>query len=117
MPAAFLPPGLGHVGTAATATVDQARDLLDHVTGVETGLDGVIRAGGEQGRGALLGHAGDDAGDRTGDLLVHGIPDVSQVGSLKALELSDDELVAVELDGALDGAGDSIGGAHRSAPS
>ena len=50
MPAAFLPTGLGHVGTTATATVDQTRDLLDHVTGVETGLDGVIGAGSEQGR-------------------------------------------------------------------
>ena len=39
-----LATGLGHVGTAATATVDQARNLLNHVTGVETGLHGVIGA-------------------------------------------------------------------------
>ena len=44
-----LATGLGHVRTTATATVDQTRDLLDHVTGVETGLDGVIGAGSEQG--------------------------------------------------------------------
>ena len=43
----ILATGLGHVGTAATATVDQARDLLNHVTGMETGLHGVIGAGGE----------------------------------------------------------------------
>ena len=42
---------------------------------------------------------------------MHGIPYVAQVGSLKALELSDNELIAVELDGALDGAGDGVGGA------
>ena len=66
---------------------------------METGLDGVIGAGSEQGRSALLSHAGDDTSDRAGDLLMHGIPYVAQVGSLKALELSDNELIAVELDG------------------
>ena len=86
-------------------------DLLDDVTGVETGLHSVIGAGSEQGRSALLSHAGDDTSDRAGDLLMHGIPYVAQVGSLKALELSDNELIAVELDGALDGAGDGVGGA------
>ena len=78
---------------------------------METGLHGVVGTGGEQRRRALLGHAGNDAGDRAGDLLVHSIPDVAQFSSLKALELSDDELIAVELDGTLDGAGDSVGGA------
>ena len=78
---------------------------------METGLHGVIGASGKQGRGALLGHAGNNAGDGAGDLLVHGIPDIAQVSSLTALELSDDELIAVELDGTLDGAGDRIGGA------
>lgn len=42
-----LATGLGHIGTTATATVDQARNLLNHVTGVETGLHGVIGAGSE----------------------------------------------------------------------
>ena len=42
---------------------------------------------------------------------MHGIPHVAQVGSLKALELSDDELVAAELDGILDGTGNGVGGA------
>ena len=60
---------------------------------METGLDGVIGAGSEQGRSALLSHAGDDTSDRAGDLLMHGIPYVAQVGSLKALELSDNELI------------------------
>lgn len=69
--------------------------------------------GGEQGRGALLGNAGNDAGDGAGNLLVHGIPHIAQVSSLKTLKLSDDELVAVQLDSALDGARDSVGGAHR----
>ena len=78
---------------------------------METGLDGVIGAGSEQGRSALLSHAGDDTSDRAGDLLMHGIPYVAQVGSLKALELSDDELVAAELDGTLDGTGNGVGGA------
>ena len=84
----ILATGLGHVGTTATATIDQARDLLDHVAGVETGLHGVIGAGGEQGRGALLGNAGNDAGDGAGNLLVHGIPHIAQVSSLKTLKLS-----------------------------
>ena len=78
---------------------------------METGLHGVIGAGGEQGRGALLGHAGNDAGDGAGNLLVHGIPHIAQVSSLKTLELSDNELVAIQLDSAFDGAGDRIGGA------
>ena len=106
-----LATGLGHVGTTATATVDQARDLLDHVAGMETGLHSVIGAGGEQGRGAFLGHAGNDAGNGAGDLLVHGIPNVAQVGSLKALKFSDNELVAIQLDSTVDGAGNRIGGA------
>ena len=78
---------------------------------METGLHGVIGAGGEQSRGALLGHAGNNAGDGAGDLLVHGIPNVAQVGSLETLKLSDNELVAIQLDSAVDGAGDRIGGA------
>ena len=78
---------------------------------METGLHGVIGAGGEQGRGALLGHAGDDAGDGAGDLLVHGIPNVAQVCGLETLKLSDNELVTIQLDSAVDGTGDRIGGA------
>ena len=78
---------------------------------METGLHGVIGAGGKQGRGALLGHAGDDAGDRADDLLVHGIPHVAQVGSLKALKLGNNELIAIQLDSTVDGAGNGIGGA------
>ena len=54
---------------------------------METGLHGVIGAGGEQGRGALLGHAGNNAGARAGDLLVHGIPNVAQVSGLETLKL------------------------------
>lgn len=53
MPAAFLPPAWAMLGRPATATVDQTRDLLDHVTGVETGLHSVIGAGSEQGRSAF----------------------------------------------------------------
>ena len=76
---------------------------------METGLHGVIGAGGEQGGGAFLGHAGNNAGDGAGDLLVHGIPNVTQVCGLESLKLSDNELVAIQLDSTLDGAGDRIG--------
>ena len=41
---------------------------------------------------------------------MHGIPYVAQVGSFKALELGNDELVAAELDSTLDGAGNGVGG-------
>ena len=42
---------------------------------------------------------------------MHGIPHVAQVSGLETLKLGDNELVAVELDSGVDGAGDGIGGA------
>lgn len=109
MPAAFLPPAWAMLGRPPPRPSTRPAICLITLPAWNP-ASRRHRAGSEQGRSAFSVTLATTQATGPGDLLVHGIPYVAQVGSFKALELGNDELVAAELDSTLDGAGNGVGG-------